>query len=243
MAENKKLPLYFLVPNMVTIISLCLGMSSIKYALDERWHLSVALLVISGFLDGLDGRLARLLNASSKFGAELDSLTDFICFGAAPAILAYLWTLHLFPIKGIGWAVSLVYATCVALRLARFNVDQKSETTGKSDSFKGVPAPSGAGLTLIPIMLSFSLGFDLFKTEPLYHIIYMLVIALLMVSELPTISMKNTKISDGAVVPVLFISALLIISFIVKPWLALPAFGLLYAVSIPVTVILSLRKK
>ena len=121
--HNKKLPLIYIFPNLVTIISLCFGMSAIRYGLDTRWELAVSLLVASAFLDGMDGRLARMLNASSKFGAELDSLTDFINFGVAPSLILYSWGLNYLPIKAIGWGIALTFTICSAFRLARFNTE------------------------------------------------------------------------------------------------------------------------
>ena len=241
--EKKSLPIYCLIPNMVTLTSLCLGMSSIKYALDGRWEISVALLVICGFLDGIDGSVARALNASSKFGAELDSLTDIVVFGVAPAILSYSWSLHNFPVKGVGWAVALLFSICVTLRLARFNVMEKEEESKGGRFFKGIPAPSGAGLSLVPIMLSFSLDINLFQDEPIFLMAYLMVIALFMVSEVPTISLKKVNIQPSMVVPLLLLVTIGVVSFITRPWIALPLFGLSYLLSIPVTVFLFFMDK
>lgn len=115
------IPLYKLMPNIVTILGLCIGITSIRYALDGKWTMAVGLIVIAAILDGIDGRLARLLNSTSKFGAELDSLVDVINFGVAPALINYLWILHEIPYKGVGWAVVLIYSACSTIRLARFN--------------------------------------------------------------------------------------------------------------------------
>jgi CDP-diacylglycerol--serine O-phosphatidyltransferase len=147
-----------LIPNMLTVMALCAGLTSMLYALQARWEPAVIAIVAAGVLDGLDGRIARLLNGQSKFGAELDSLSDFISFGVAPALLLYIWQLS--ELKGLGWAVTMAFAVCCALRLARFNtkLDNTDLPAWTSRFFVGVPAPAGAGLALIPVMATFELG-------------------------------------------------------------------------------------
>ncbi|MBN8532151.1 MAG: CDP-alcohol phosphatidyltransferase family protein, partial [Alphaproteobacteria bacterium] len=130
---RRRLSIGMLFPNMITILSLCCGMSAIRYALDERWELSVSLIIISIILDGMDGRLARLLKATSDFGAQLDSLADFLSFGVAPAIVTYLWMMN--EIKGVGWAVGMFFAVCAALRLARFNTALPEDKSSKPELF------------------------------------------------------------------------------------------------------------
>ncbi len=233
---NNEFPLNFLFPNLVTITSLCFGMSAIKYGLDQRWEICIGLLVISAFLDGMDGRLARMLNASSKFGAELDSLTDFINFGVAPALILYFWALESFPIKGLGWAISLTYAISVAFRLARFNAMQGEEKE-ESSFFEGIPAPCGAGLAVVPVMLSFDLDIHLFQNNPIYLSGYLLAIAFLMTSEIPTPSIKNVHIRSSLVFPLLFCSTVFIALLIIKPWIFLPIIGAFYILIIPVAII------
>ena len=237
---SKQFPVSYLFPNIVTIIGLCFGMSSIKYALDGRWEISVGLLVISAFIDGMDGRLARMLDASSKFGAELDSLTDFINFGVAPALILYFWGLNMIPIKGIGWAIALIYTVCCAFRLARFNVNNDLAEKEKSNFFLGIPAPCGAGLTLVPIMLSFELKIYFFADNPFYLAIYMMVIAILMASQIPTISTKNTNISHKLIYPILILITIFIASLIIEPWIMLPLMGLVYIFTIPISVMIFL---
>jgi len=234
--SSKKLPLIYLFPNLVTVISLCLGMSAIKYGLDGRWELAVGLLVTSAFLDGMDGRLARMLNASSKFGAELDSLTDFVNFGVAPALILYSWSLHSFPIKGFGWAIALTFAICSAFRLARFNSGLGLEDDSMKNYFIGIPAPSAAGLTLIPIMLSFEYELFFFQEHPGFLAIYMLFIAFMMASQTPTISVKHVHISNKIVFPTLFLCTIFIVSLIIKPWFTLPLMGAVYLASIPLSI-------
>lgn len=233
----KQFPISSLFPNMVTIIGLCFGMTAIKYALEGRWEVSVGLLVISAFIDGMDGRLARMLNASSKFGAELDSLTDFINFGVAPALILYSWSLGDFPIKGVGWAIALIYTICCGFRLARYN----SSITHHNDNFSrnfflGIPAPCGAGLILIPIMLSFKLQILLFKETPIYLALYVLTIAVLMASQIPTISLRNLRINNKLIFPALILITIFIVSLIIEPWVVLPLMGVGYVMTIPISV-------
>jgi CDP-diacylglycerol--serine O-phosphatidyltransferase len=151
-----------LIPNMLTVLALCAGLTSIRFGLQERWELAVAAIVIAGILDGLDGRIARMLDGASKFGAELDSLSDFISFGVAPALLLYYWTMY--AAGGFGWAVSLLFAVCCALRLARFNtkLDNADLPAWTSRFFSGVPAPAAAGLSLLPMVASFQFGAGFF---------------------------------------------------------------------------------
>src|SRR5262249_52979257 len=144
-----------LIPNMLTVIALCAGLTGIRYALLDKWEAAVIAILVAGILDGLDGRIARLLNGASKFGAELDSLSDFVSFGVAPALPPYYWTLK--DRRGIGWALALVFSVCGALRLARFNprIDNPDLPAWTGKFFTGVPAPAGAGLALTPMVVSF----------------------------------------------------------------------------------------
>ena len=150
-------PLIHLVPNIFTVMSLCAGLTAIRYGLDQRFELALMLIVVAGVFDGLDGRSARLLKITSKLGAQLDSLADFLSFGVAPALLVYLWSLN--QVKGVGWALALLFATCCALRLARFNteLEEPDHTGWRSRFFTGLPAPSAAGCLIIPMLASFAL--------------------------------------------------------------------------------------
>jgi CDP-diacylglycerol--serine O-phosphatidyltransferase len=240
---SRKIPLAYFFPNLVTIISLCFGMSAIRYSLESRWELAVGLLVTSAFLDGMDGRLARMLNASSKFGAELDSLTDFINFGVAPAFILYNWSLQYFPVKAVGWAVALIFTICGAFRLARFNSGLALDDVKMDKYFVGIPAPCGAGLTLIPIMVSFQYEFFLFKTTPEILAIYLLVIGFLMASQIPTISVKHVEVSNKMIFPTLFLCTIFIVSLLLKPWIVLPLMGVVYIATIPFSVLCYYRKE
>ena len=235
MKKESHLPFVNLLPNIVTLIGMTIGLTSIRYALDQKWENAVGLIVISAFIDGLDGRLARALNASSKFGAALDSLADFLNFGIAPAILLYLWSLTNIPIKGVGWAVTTLIIVCCAFRLARFNSDEAIENT-----FKGISAPCGGGLLLIPIMLSFNdIPFTI--TTPMIAF-YAITIAIMMAGNLATISIKSFQIPSQFFVPTLIIFAIFFAILVIRPWICLPLIGLLYILSIPITVFLYRNK-
>jgi CDP-diacylglycerol--serine O-phosphatidyltransferase len=224
-----------LIPNMLTVLALCAGLTSIRFALDTRWEMAVFAIVIAGVLDGLDGRIARLLDSTSKFGAELDSLSDFVSFGVAPAILLYYWTLN--TAGGLGWVIALLLGVCCALRLARFNtrIDNADLPAWTSRFFVGVPAPAGAGLSLMPVFATLLFGSGFFDT-PVFAGATTVAVALLMVSRLPTYSMKRVRVPHHLVVPTLigvgFMAALLVS----MPWLTLITVGLAYVASIPFSV-------
>jgi CDP-diacylglycerol--serine O-phosphatidyltransferase len=228
-------PLLHLVPNLFTILGLCAGLTAMRYALDGRWELAVALLVVAGVFDGLDGRSARLLKITSKLGAELDSLADFLSFGVAPAMIAYLWTVR--DVRGIGWALVLLFATCCALRLARFNaeIDQPERPRWSLYFFTGIPAPAAAGLAILPLILWLATGFDLFRSWWL-NAANLLFVACMMVSRVPTVSAKRLRVRPELVLPTLLGSGLVIALFVAHPWLTLSAVGVVYLGSLPVGV-------
>jgi CDP-diacylglycerol---serine O-phosphatidyltransferase len=240
--SSGKFPIAYFYPNLVSIIGLCFGMTAIRYSLEGRWELSVGLLVISAFIDGMDGRIARMLDASSKFGAELDSLTDFINFGVAPAIIIYSWSLNELPIKGTGWAICLFYTICCALRLARFNTALDDKSTKNNNFFHGIPAPCGAGMVLVPIMLSFDLEISLFADNANYLAIYLITMAILMASNIPTISVKNLHLNKNFIFPTLILITIFIIFLIAKPWIALPIMGIFYLFTIPCSTLIYLKR-
>ncbi|MBF0168477.1 MAG: CDP-diacylglycerol--serine O-phosphatidyltransferase [Alphaproteobacteria bacterium] len=228
----KGLSLNHMIPNMLTLLALCAGLTSIRFGLQEKWEHAVIAIVLAGILDGLDGRVARLLKGTSKFGAELDSLSDFVCFGVAPAILMYQWTLK--DAGSLGWALALLFPVCSALRLARFNtmIGQADLPPYAYNFFTGVPAPAAAGMALLPLMLSFELGNAFFGSRVLVGAVLVLV-AFLMVSRLPTFSFKGVRIPHPYVLPALLGLALVAAFSITAPWVTLPAIGLSYAASIP----------
>jgi CDP-diacylglycerol--serine O-phosphatidyltransferase len=229
-----------LIPNMLTVLALCAGLTSIRFALDQRWEMAVFAIVIAAVLDGLDGRIARLLDSTSKFGAELDSLSDFVSFGVAPAILLYYWTLQ--GAGGAGWVISLLFGVCVALRLARFNtrIDNADLPAWTSRFFVGVPAPAGAGLSLMPIAATLEFGPG-FANSPIFVGITTVAVAALMVSRLPTFSMKRVRVPHHLVVPTLLGVGLLAAVLVTNPWLTLLGLAIVYLSTIPVS-ILSYRR-
>lgn len=223
-----------LIPNMTTVLALCAGMTAIRFGLQDRWELAIACIVVAAVLDGLDGGLARMLGGTSKFGAELDSLSDFLCFGVAPAIILYFWSLE--GARGVGWAIALALAVSCSLRLARFNVsmDEEDAPAWASRYFTGVPAPAGAGLAILPVMLEFEIGNGVFR-EPTVVGPWTLAVALLMVSRIPTVSMKAFKIEHRYVMPTLLFVGLMAAFLASAPWLTLSVVGAFYLLSIPVS--------
>jgi CDP-diacylglycerol--serine O-phosphatidyltransferase len=222
-----------MIPNILTLLALCAGMTAIRYALADNFEASVVAILVAGVLDGLDGRVARLLKSTSPFGAQLDSLSDFVCFGIAPAIMLYLWTMaHL---HSFGWAVSLFYAICCGLRLARFNTQLDTDLPPYAyNFFTGAPAPGGAGLVMIPMFLAFEYG-DAFFRSPYLNAVVMTGVALLMVSRIPTISLKRFRVPHHYVVPIMLAVAVVAGFLTTAPWPTLSAVGIAYIVSIPFT--------
>jgi len=237
-------PITKLFPNMITIIGLCFGLFAIKFAILGKWEMSVGLIVIAAFIDGLDGGVARLLNASSSFGAQLDSLADFLNFSVAPSLILYMWITH--EIKGVGWAVTLFFIICGSLRLARFNTKLEDESEENNPElrnkfFTGVPVTSAAGLSLLPLSISFLFAEKFttppFEITPIMVIIYMAIIAFLMVSRIPTISVKNVKIRPEFRSLILASVGLFIAALVLEPWVTLPILGVVYICLIPFSVI------
>jgi CDP-diacylglycerol---serine O-phosphatidyltransferase len=230
-----QVPLRVLIPNIFTLVGLCAGLTAIRMGIEHRWDLAVAALVFAAFLDGIDGHVARLLKASSRFGAELDSLADFVNFGVAPAIIMFNWALE--DLRSLGWIAVLVFAVCSALRLARFNVslDRPDQPAWKSNYFVGVPAPAGAIILLLPIYAQ-DLGLHLPSLTPLV-LIYTIGIALLMVSKVPTFSIKliGQKIAREHVPPIFVLAALFIALLLTFPSLTLAAGSMIYLALIPVS--------
>lgn len=239
MRESKvnSIHLYKLVPNMFTILALCLGITSVRYGMDGKFITAASLILIAGFFDGIDGRMARLLNCSSNFGAQLDSLADIVSFGVSPSLLMYFWSLSSVPYKGVGWTVVLVYIACSALRLARFNVQQENPLSNIVNKyfFTGIPIPAAAALSLMPMIITFEITDWVMPSWAVS--VYILSIGFMMVSNVPTFSMKKISI-NRSYVPWLLILAGMIIAFVIlDPWTALPMISLLYCISIPCSII------
>jgi CDP-diacylglycerol---serine O-phosphatidyltransferase len=223
-----------MVPNVLTLLALCAGMTAIRFAMGGNFEGAVFAIIAAGVFDGLDGRMARLLKATSRFGAELDSLSDFISFGVAPAAVLYLWTM--WDLQGLGWAIVLFFAVCCALRLARFNAGEGAELPSyAAPFFSGAPAPAGAGLVMIPMFLSFEWGDWLFRS-PYLNAVSITGIALLMISKVPTVSLKRIRIPHHLVIPTLLAFGVATAFLTTAPWPTLMVVGVVYLGSIPWTV-------
>ena len=229
-----------LIPNMLTVIALCAGLTAVNFGLKGQWEKAIIAIVAAGILDALDGRIARLLNGSSKFGAELDSLSDFIAFGVAPALLLYYWALR--DLRGIGWVLALVFAVCCALRLARFNtrIDNADLPAWTSKFFTGVPAPAGAGLALVPMIATFQFGPG-FVDKPIIVGSNMFAVSLMMVSQVPTFSFKRVRVPHHNVVPALLVVGLLAALLVSEPWITLLLVAVAYIASIPWSIVVHRR--
>jgi CDP-diacylglycerol--serine O-phosphatidyltransferase len=231
----KGLSISKLLPNILTLLALCAGLTAVRYGLQEQWKPAVLAIFVAGVLDGLDGRLARLLGGTSRFGAELDSLSDFVSFGVAPALLLYIWTMD--QLGGFGWALVLLFAVCMALRLARFNTrlgDTDLPAWGVN-YFTGVPAPAAAGLVLMPMMMTFEVGPAVFA-RPEINAVFMVAISMLMVSRVPTFSFKAIKIPHQYVLPTLVLVGLIAAAAASLPWLTLTLLGVAYLATIPFSI-------
>ena len=231
--SNKKTRV--ILPNMFTLIGVCIGLSSIKFAFDEKFTLSIIAIIVAAIIDGLDGRIARLIQGTTKIGKELDSLTDVISFGVAPAFIMYFWKLN--ELGRIGWLICLIYVVCVALRLARFNVNSGQEPSWRDNFFEGVPSPAGGVLVLMPLIYSLSdiqilnINYDFFVP------ILFVAVSILLISKVPTYALKKISVPRRMTIflllgVVLYFGLLLIYTFN-----AIVISGLIYFVMIPVSLI------
>ena len=237
------LPFRKLAPNLVTILALCSGVTSIRFAVQEDWVKAVICIFLAAFFDGLEGRVARMLKGSSKFGAELDSLSDFVSFGVAPSILMYQWTLYDLP--KFGWFFCLLFSIGMAMRLARFNtmLDEEPQPEYWHHFFVGVPAPAAAALAIFPVLISFEFPeYTVFRSN-LFCSILMAIVSLLMISRIPTVSTKKMRVPTYMVAPMMLIVVLFASFAINQPWLTFGISTALYALSIPVGIIVFLKEK
>ncbi len=231
-----------MLPNLMTLLGLCIGLSSIRLGLDGRYGTAVLAIAVSGVIDGLDGRLARLLKATSRFGAEFDSLADFLCFGVAPALLLYMWSLQ--PWGAIGFLPPLIFASAMALRLARFNAALESapKAAFAYNFFTGVPAPAAAGLVLFPLFVGLEANqhnqfwLQDLVSYPLFTGAFLVITALLCVSTLPVWSFKNFKIPTAGILPLLLGLVVFVALIFADPYLAGALAGLAYIVMLPFSV-------
>lgn len=223
-----------MIPNILTIMALSAGMSAIKFGLDERWQFAALAILAAAILDALDGRVARILKGASKFGAELDSLSDFISFGVAPAFMLYLWAMQ--GAGRFGWMLALLFSVSMALRLARFNTMLEDENlpSWTKHFFAGVPAPAAAGLVLLPMMLSFQFGDGLFR-QPITVSLFLIGVAALVVSSIPTYSFKKIGIKAKYVVPVMILVGAFVTALVSAPWTTLSVVMVVYLGLIPLS--------
>lgn len=231
----RELPFNRMIPNILTMLALCAGLTALHFGLSQEWQFAVLAIVVAGIFDGLDGRVARILKGASKFGAELDSLSDFICFGVAPVVLLYLWSLQ--ETGRFGWVLVLLFSVCCALRLARFNtaLEDPDRPAWTANYFTGVPSPMGAGLVLLPMMLSFQFEVALFR-EPLFIAVFVVVVAFGLVSTVPTFSFKKLTVPRQWVLPMMLLVGTFAAMIISAPWLTMAATLILYILTIPVGV-------
>jgi CDP-diacylglycerol---serine O-phosphatidyltransferase len=233
--HHEKIPLRMVVPNFFTVLSLCAGLTAIRMAIEGRPELAIALIVVAALLDGVDGRLARALKAQSKFGAELDSLADFVNFGVAPAVLMFAWGLR--GLSGLGWIVALVFALAMGLRLARFNsLIDAEKPKWQANYFTGIPAPAGAIAVLLPLYVN-ELGLVNVRAWPWLIALHLLVMAFLLVSTVPTFSGKllGERISGDYVLPVFVGAAAVVALLLTYPYETLTVGTLLYLATIPLS--------
>ena len=227
----RQIPVRVLVPNVITLLALCAGLTGIRLALEGRYEWALAAIVFAAMLDAVDGRVARMIKGTSRFGAELDSLADFFNFGVAPGLILYFWGLH--ALGNLGWIAAMVFAICTALRLARFNVqiEDPLRPAWAGNFFTGVPAPAGAIVVLLPIYLSFLRV----PVPAVVTLLYTLAVAGLMVSRLPVLSGKKmgTRVRPEMVAPVIIVSVLLIALLISYPWELLTVGSVIYLALLP----------
>ena len=230
-----------ILPNTLTLIGVCIGLTSINFALNNNYKLAIVAILIAAIIDGLDGRIARLIKGTSKVGKELDSLTDVISFGVAPAFIMYFWQLNTFG--KIGWFISLIYVVCVALRLARFNVNTGRELSWRQNFFEGVPSPAGGILVLSPLIYEAS-GFEIFDIN--YNLatpIIFIIISILLISKIPTYSFKKIVVPRSTTIFLLFGIVLLFGLLLIFPFKFLALGSIIYFLIIPLSCIHFLKLK
>ena len=224
-----------ILPNIFTLIGVCIGLSSIIFAFDGRFEVSVLAIIVAGIIDGLDGRIARLIKGTSKVGKELDSLTDVISFGVAPAFIMYFWKLN--ELGRLGWLICLIYVVCVALRLARFNVNSSSEPSWRDNFFEGIPSPAGGILVLMPLIYSLS-ELQLIKLN--YNLVvplFFIVISLLLISKIPTYSLKKIVVPRTMTIFLLLVVVIYFGLLLIYNFNTVLVSGITYLLVIPVSII------
>ncbi|MFU7528031.1 CDP-alcohol phosphatidyltransferase family protein [Qipengyuania sp. ASV99] len=231
-SDGSGLTLRAMLPNAITSAALCSGLTGVRFAIEGEWAYAVLAVALAGVLDGIDGRIARMLNAQSRFGAELDSLADSLSFGMAPAIILYLWSLQ--GLERFGWFAALAFAICCALRLARFNarIDVENQPHQSAGFLTGVPAPVGAGLAFTPCYLWIETGLPIFR-DPILLSIWISVIAVLLISNMATLSWAAIRPRRDIRLPLLAFAALGFAGMLLEPWWALTAISAVYLALMP----------
>ena len=230
---SEKKNVRMILPNMLTLIGVCIGLTSIRFSFNGQFYLAIIAIIFSALIDGLDGRIARLIKATSKVGKELDSLTDIISFGVAPAFIMYFWTLS--SLGRLGWLICLIYVICVALRLARFNINSNQEASWRDNFFEGVPSPAGGILVLTPLVISMT-NFDLVKIDNnIIAPIFFIVTSLLLISKFPTYSFKKIVIQRQTTIFLLFGIVLFFGFILIYPFIAISISAILYLLMLPIS--------
>ena len=232
LVSNKKTRV--ILPNILTLIGVCIGLTSIKFAFDGKFELSIIAVIVAAIIDGLDGRIARLIKGTSKVGKELDSLTDVISFGVAPAFIMYFWALS--ETGRVGWLISLIYVVCVALRLARFNVSSNEESSWKDNFFEGIPSPAGGILVLMPLILSISEFKFLNLNYQLVVPIMFIFVSILLISKIPTYSFKKIVVPRSTTIFLLLGIVLLFGLLLIFPFNVIAIGSLIYLLAIPFSI-------
>jgi CDP-diacylglycerol--serine O-phosphatidyltransferase len=235
--ERRGIPLRAVVPNAVTALALCVGLTAVRFAIAEEWDKAIAAIIVAGVLDGMDGRIARMLNGQSRFGAELDSLSDVIAFGVSPAIVLHLWALQYWP--RFGWLFALAYAVCMALRLARFNarIDAEDQPHKSAGFLTGVPAPAGAGLLLLPVYLWLASDRQWLWLHDRYAVaLWAALIAFLVISNVATFSWGSIRLRSHVRLGAIAGIALLGAALFTAPLETLSVAALLYLAMIPFSI-------
>ena len=233
LVSNKKTRI--ILPNILTLVGVCIGLSSIKFAFDERFTLSIIAIIVAAIIDGLDGRIARLIQGTSKVGKELDSLTDVISFGVAPAFIMYFWKLN--ELGRIGWLICLIYVVCVALRLARFNVNTGKEPSWRDNFFEGVPSPAGGVIVLMPLIYSLSDIQILNINQSFFVPILFVVVSILLISKVPTYALKKISVPRNMTIFLLLAVVLYFGLLLIYTFNAIVISGLIYFILIPISFI------
>ena len=226
------LTLRAMLPNAITAAALCSGLTGIRFAIDGQWGFAIGLVILAGVLDGIDGRVARMLNAQSRFGAELDSLADSLSFGVAPALILFMWSLQDWP--RFGWFAALAFAICCSLRLARFNarIDVDDQPHKSAGFLTGVPAPAGAGLAFTPFYLWTETGIEFFR-NPVVTAIWLALIAVLMISNMATLSWASIRPRKSIRLGLIAFIGLAFAALLMEPWWTLAAISIVYLALMP----------